>query len=170
MNVSEKDITTRLAQGEELVSTIGQAVMGYPKTIVLTTQRIMVFQNSLTKTVFNDYYFRDMADVKFSTNLGGGLLVLKVDRGNNAGRIESIEKLPLDESKSFYQQLVGIERDWFEKKRSMQLEDARARSGAAQVVVGTGAATAPALDIEGKLISLKSLFDKGIITEQEYAS
>lgn len=182
MSVSEEEVKKYLVAGEEPVAIITQAVTTNAKTILLSNDRLIVFESGIIKSSFKDYYFRDIKDVKFETSaFSGGTLTIKADRGNNAGII-IIKDLPLEESKQFYAMLQEIERNWWEKKRMLELEEKRAVAGGTNISVTTPESTVPPSvsesttpaptpemdDLEVKLTRIKNLFEKGLITEEEY--
>ncbi|MDD2853633.1 MAG: SHOCT domain-containing protein [Desulfuromonadaceae bacterium] len=173
LSVSEEELNKLLIQGEQLVSTITQAVATSAKTLILTNLRIIVYDHGILSSSFKDYYFRDMKDARFDmTVLSGGTITINADKGNNAGSVV-ITDLPLQESKYFYSRLQEIERDWWEKKRDLELEEKRAAAGGMQISMATpqnvhSQTPLPVDDIEGKLLKLKGLFDKGLIDESEY--
>ncbi|MDU0459430.1 MAG: SHOCT domain-containing protein [Geobacteraceae bacterium] len=173
LSVSEEELKKLLIQGESLVSTITQAVATSAKTLILTDQRIIVYDHGMLTSSFKDYYFRDMRDARFDmTVLSGGTITINADKGNNAGTM-TITDLPLQESKLFYSQLQEIERDWWEKKRALELEEKRAVAGGTNISMASpqntnNTAPVPGDDIESKLLRLKGLFDKGLIDESEY--
>lgn len=172
MSISEEEIKKYLSGGEDLIATITQSVATSAKTIMLSNERIIVFASGVMKSSFKDYYFRDIKDVKFETTaFSGGTITITADKGNNAG-ITIIKDLPLEESKQFYSMLQEIERNWWEKKRTLDLEERRAMAGGSNISMTAPQSLAspkPAEDdIESKLIKVKSLFDKGLITDEEY--
>jgi hypothetical protein len=173
LSVSEEELNKLLIQGESLVSTITQAVATSAKTLILTNIRIIVYDHGMLSSSFKDYYFRDIKDVRFDTSvLSGGTITINADKGNNAGSV-IITDLPLQESKHFYSQLQEIERNWWEKKRELELEEKRAAAGGTNISMATPQNTSsqtplPGDDIESKLLKLKGLFDKGLIDENDY--
>jgi len=173
LSVAEEDLNRLLIQGESLVSTITQAVATSAKTLILTNLRIIVYDHGMLNSSFKDYYFRDMKDARFDTSvLSGGTITISADKGNNAGTV-SITDLPLQESKMFYSRLQGIEKDWWEIKRELELEEKRAAAGGTNISMATpqntNSQSAISGDsIESKLLKLKGLFDKGLIDESEY--
>ena len=171
--IKEEDILNVLTPNEELVDTITQVVPALPKTIVLTNDRIIIMEQGLASLSMKDYYFRDMKDVSYNARFSGGVITFSTDKGNNIGKRE-IDKLPLDESKVFYSKLQGIEKEWWQKRRDLELEEKRIASGAHQIVVNTAPAPTPTPvtkdnDFEVKLQKLKSMFDKGLISQEEYS-
>jgi hypothetical protein len=80
--------------------------------------------------------------------------------------------LPLEESKQFYSVLQEIERNWWEKKRKLDLEEKRAIAGGSNISMttpqGSSSPSPAGDDMESKLVKVKSLFDKGLITDEEY--
>jgi len=173
LSVSDEELKKLLIQGESLVSTITQAVTTSAKTVILTDLRIIVYDHGMLNSSFKDYYFRDMKDARFDTSvLSGGTITIAADKGNNAG-VVSISDLPLQESKLFYSRLQGIEKDWWEKKRELELEEKRAAAGGTNISMASPQSTMgqtpfPGEDIEAKLLKLKGLFEKGLIDESEY--
>ncbi|NVN90224.1 MAG: SHOCT domain-containing protein [Desulfuromonadales bacterium] len=173
LSVSEEELKKLLIQGESLVSTITQAVATSAKTLILTNMRIIVYDHGILSSSFKDYYFRDMKDARFDTSvLSGGTITIHADKGNNAGTV-LVTDLPLQESKHFYSQLQEIERNWWEKKRELELEEKRAAAGGTNISMATphnpnSQTPISGEDVEGKLIKLKGLFDKGLIDESEY--
>ena len=173
LSVSEEELKKLLIQDESLVSTITQAVATSAKTLILTNLRIIVYDQGVLSSSFKDYYFRDMKDARFDmTVLSGGTITIHADKGNNAGTV-TITDLPLQESKLFYTRLQEIERDWWEKKRNLELEEKRAAAGGTNISMATPQNTnsqtqLPDDDIESKLLKLKGLFDRGLIDESEY--
>ena len=172
MSVSDEEIKKYLAAGEDLVATITQAVSTSAKTILLSNERLIVFESGIMKSSFKDYYFRDIKDVKFETSaFSGSTITINADKGNNTGVI-IIKDLPLEESKQFYSVLQEIERNWWEKKRKLDLEEKRAIAGGSNISMtapqGSSSPSPAGDDIESKLVKIKSLFDKGLITDEEY--
>ena len=172
LSVSEEELKKVLIQGELLVATITQAVATSAKTLILTNLRIIVYDHGMLTSSFKDYYFRDMKDARFDTSvLSGGTITINADKGNNVGAA-IITDLPLQESKLFYSRLQEIERDWWEKKRDLELEEKRAAAGGTNISMATpqnsGNLPLPGEDVESKLLKLKGLFDKGLIDESEY--
>lgn len=173
LSVSEEELKKLLIQDESLVSTITQAVTTSAKTLILTDLRIIVYDHGMLSSSFKDYYFRDIKDARFDmTVLHGGTITINADKGNHAGTV-IITDLPLQESKLFYARLQEIERDWWEKKRELELEEKRAVAGGTQISMATPQSTTNQIpasdeDIESKLLKLKGLFDKGLIDESEY--
>ncbi|MDD2736344.1 MAG: SHOCT domain-containing protein [Desulfuromonadaceae bacterium] len=174
LSVSEEELKKLLIQGESLVSTITQAVATSAKTVILTNLRIIVYDHGMLSSSFKDYYFRDMKDARFDmTVLSGGTITINADKGNNAGAV-TITDLPLQESKRFYSRLQEIEREWWEKKRDLELEEKRAAAGGTQISMAntpqnTNSQTpSTGNDVESKLLKLKGLFDKGLIDESDY--
>jgi len=173
LSVSEEELKKLLIQGESLVSMITQAVATSAKTLILTNLRIIVYDHGMLNSSFKDYYFRDMKEARFDTSvLSGGTITINADKGNNAGSV-IITDLPLQESKLFYTRLQEIERDWWEKKRNLELEEKRAVAGGTNISMAppqhtNSHAPLPGEDVEGKLLKLKGLFDKGLIDESEY--
>jgi hypothetical protein len=173
LSVSEEELKKLLIHDESLVSTITQAVATSAKTLILTNLRIIVYDHGMLSSSFKDYYFRDMKDARFDmTVLSGGTITINADKGNNAGTV-TITDLPLQESKLFYSRLQEIERDWWEKKRSLELEEKRAAAGGTNISMATPQNTnsqtpSPGDDIESKLLKLRGLFEKGLIDESEY--
>lgn len=173
MSVSEEELKKLLIHDESLVSTITQAVATSAKTLILTNLRVIVYDHGMLSSSFKDYYFRDMKDARFDmTVLSGGTITINADKGNNAGTV-TITDLPLQESKLFYARLQEIERDWWEKKRNLELEEKRAVAGGTNISMATpqGATSQPPSsgeDIESKLLKLKGLFEKGLIDASEY--
>jgi len=173
MSVSDEELKKLLIQGESLVSTITQAVATSAKTLILTNLRIIVYDHGMLSSSFKDYYFRDMKDARFDmTVLSGGTITINADKGNNAGTV-TITDLPLQESKLFYAHLQEIERDWWEKKRDLELEEKRAIAGGTNISMATLPNTtnqipSPGDDIESKLLKLKGLYEKGLIEDSEY--
>jgi len=173
LSVSEEELKKLLIQDESLVSVITQAVATSAKTLVLTNLRIIVYDHGMLSSSFKDYYFRDLKEARFDTSvLGGGTISINADKGNNAGTV-MITDLPLQESKHFYAILQEIERDWWEKKRELELEEKRAAAGGTNISMAAAPNTAsqtplPGEDVESKLLKLRGLFDKGLIDESEY--
>ena len=173
LSVSEEELKKLLIHGESLVSTITQAVATSAKTLILTNLRIIVYDHGMLSSSFKDYYFRDMKDARFDmTMLSGGSITINADKGNNAGTV-TITDLPLQDSKLFYSRLQEIERDWWEKKRNLELEETRAAAGGTNISMATPQNTnsqtpLPGDDIESKLLKLKGLFEKGLIDASEY--
>ena len=172
LSVSEEELKKLLIQDESLVSMITQAVATSAKTVVLTNLRIIVYDHGMLSSSFKDYYFRDMKDARFDTSvLSGGTITINADKGNNAGTV-TITDLPLQESKHFYSSLQEIERDWWAKKRDLELEEKRAAAGGTNISMGaphlTNSQSASDDELESRLLKLKSLFDKGLIDESEY--
>ncbi len=167
LGVTLEEAKSLLLENEEIEDIITQNVPGKTQSVILTNDRLIVYTKDPVHSTFKDYFLRDVKDVRYSSKIGiGGKIVIIADRGNNVGKVD-VSFLPLDESKVFYIKVQRIEKVWFSKKREMELEDKRASSGAANVVVGNSSATLDN-DIEAKLTKLKSLKSKGLIDDETY--
>lgn len=167
--ISLDEASKYLMESEEIIDTVVQLTPHKTKTLVLTSERLLVFTKELLKTTFKDFYFKDIKDIHFSSDLvKQGMITIATDRGNFKGKDET-KYLPTDLARGFYIKVQKIEKEWSAKKREMELEDKRAASGASSVVISDNTGRSSNDDsIEAKLEKLKSLKGKGLIDQATY--
>ena len=171
MAMTEAEVMKYLTESEEAVAIISQYIPHKMKTLVLTNDRVLIFTKELLKRSFEDYYFKDLKDAHFSNDLvKQGTITLTTD-ADGKKKVIKVSYLPTDDSREFYKKLQKIEKDWAGKKREIELEDKRAASGAASIVLGTAPAqpvVPQAASVEEKLMKLKSLKERGLIDDEAY--
>jgi|TARA_Y100000310_G_scaffold97324_1_gene94983 hypothetical protein len=170
--VSDEEIQKILVDDENYIGKVTQAKPINASTIILTSDRVIVYDKGLVKDSFKDHYFRDMKQIVLSDNITGSVITFAFELNGSKGQIE-VGALPKEEAKAFYSEVQNIEKIWWEERRQLELDDKRAESGATNIQVGATPSepeTKDENDIEAKLGKIKGLFDKGLITEDEYNS
>lgn len=169
VGINHDEVAKYLSETEEIIDSVAQVLPLKTKTLVLTTDRLLIFTKELLKTSFQDFYFKDIRDVHYSSDLvKQGVISLITDKGKSEAT-EEIKYLPTSEARDFYVKVQKIERAWSTKKREMELEDKRAASGAANLVISSDAVKpTESNDIEAKLRKLKLLKEKGLIDAATY--
>lgn len=168
--MSQDEINNYMTDDETAIAVISQYTPHNMKTLVLTNDRVLVFTKQLLKRTFEDYYFKDMRDAHFSSDLvKQGAITLTTDRDGEKKNIK-INYLPTDEARAFYVKLQKIEKEWSSRKREIDLEDKRAASGASSIVVGPSLMPQPTqtMSLEEKLRKLKSMKEQGLIDEETF--
>ncbi|PLW79782.1 hypothetical protein C0585_05970 [Candidatus Woesearchaeota archaeon] len=138
-----------------------------PSTIIVTNRRIIHHKPTLFGLTFEDYRWGQLQDVHISEKLLGAELVFTF-----ADNTVQITHLPKDAAKKIYQIAQEREEEWVGKRRQRNLDEMRAKSGAAMINVGTNdsAKEESKPDIKSKLRELKEFLEEGLITEEEYNS
>jgi hypothetical protein len=143
-----------------------------PDAIVLTSRRFIVVRPRLLGMDFQDFPWREVADVHMSEQMVGATIVCKTIDG---GAVQ-VDSLPKRQARRVYAYAQGVEEQAYEKRRQVELEKLRASAGGVVLHAPTpgaaSASTPPAaavpedpMQILGKL---KQLLDAGLISQGEY--
>jgi hypothetical protein len=161
-----------LTPGEEIRYIAVQkkpAVNISPDSVVLTTKRIIFCRpKSLGLTMdFKDILWKDVAECHMKEAILGAEFTVNPVKGQQ----ERIDYLPKVQARKLYQVAQEKEEEQAEFRRQRELEEKRAAAGN---VVMTSNVPAPqqetpkADDAFESLQKLKTLFERGLITQQEY--
>lgn len=140
-----------------------------PDAVVLTNRRFIVYHRKLLgRADFEDYIWRDLADVR----LKEGLLRATITFQATNGRTVELDHLPKAQARRVYAIAQEMEERVREERRLREMEEKRAAAGGI-VIQGAGAGLhAPGVasgeDPVQKLKQLKEMLDAGLITEGEY--
>lgn len=143
-----------------------------PDAVVLTNKRIIFVQPSLFGMKFQDFPWREVADVHMSEQLIGATLTCKT----TTGRHLALDSIPKRQARKVYAYAQGVEEQAYDKRQQVELE--RLRAGAGGVVVHaptavpapTPAPPAPvAEDPMAALATLKKLLEAELISSEEFA-
>lgn len=142
-----------------------------PDAIVLTSRRFIVVRPRLTGMDFQDFPWREVADVHMSEQMVGATIVCKTIDG---GAVQ-VDSLPKRQARRVYAYAQGVEEQAYEKRRQVELEKLRASAGGVVLhapTPGAAPASPPAasapddpMQVLGKL---KQLLDAGLISQGEY--
>ncbi|SEM35574.1 Short C-terminal domain-containing protein [Pseudoxanthomonas sp. GM95] len=140
-----------------------------PDAIVLTSRRLIIVRPRLMGMDFQDFPWREVADVHMSEQMVGATIVCKtVD-----GQAIQVDSLPKRQARRVYAYAQGVEEQAYEKRRQVELEKLRASAGGVVLhAPAPGTPPAPAasaaddpMQVLGKL---KQLLDAGLISQGEY--
>ncbi|MDB5061369.1 MAG: hypothetical protein JWP67_1212 [Mucilaginibacter sp.] len=178
-----------LTTGEEILYIAVQKkpiVNLFPDCIALTNKRILFFSpaNHGLSIKFVDFVWKDIVDVFTKEEIIGAVFSAKTTNGAEMG----VDYLPKVQARKLYQYAQERKEAEREARRLRELEEKRAESGSLQIdhaapvafqpsapVVQQSAPT-PAAPVEEpkkdelteKLKRLKTLFENGLISQEEY--
>jgi hypothetical protein len=156
-----------LTSDESIIFSVSQtSIAGLkPDTVVLTNKRFILYHPGLLGCKFDDFLWRDLINVKLKEGLMGAKLTFEA----NSHKVD-IDKLPKTEARKAYSLAQEKEHEAHENRRQRQMQEDSAKAGHIVVGnVGTGSqSTAVADDPMAKLTKLKTLFDAGLISQEEY--
>ena len=160
----------------------------FPDCIALTNKRILFFTpaNLGLTLKFVDFVWKDIVDVATKEELIGAVFSIKTIRGAEMG----VDYLPKVQARKLYQYAQERKEEEREARRLRDLEEKRAESGSLQFenpatvaafqatpsVQPTAPVTPPPVaheepkadELTEKLKKLRALFDKGLISQEEY--
>lgn len=139
-----------------------------PDSIVLTDKRFIIWKPTLfgMKKNFSDYIWRDLKDAHLSEEIMGSTLTLHTINGSKF----SVDYLPKQQARKLYSTAQEMEMKVREERRIRDLEDKRAAAGG---VFMQSTPQQPAQEVESSdpmksLVTLKEMFESGLITEAEF--
>lgn len=141
-----------------------------PDAVVLTNHRFMVVRPKLMGMTFEDYPWREVADVHMSEQLLGATITCTTI----SGRRSMIDSIPKKQARRIYSYAQEVEERAHLARRDMELERLRASAGG--VVVHAPAIAPPPLpqsppqqdDPVAVLSKLKKMLDVGLIEQAEF--
>ena len=184
-------LTDLLNTGEEILYIAVQKkplVNLFPDCIALTNKRILFFTpaNLGLTLKFVDFVWKDVVDVATKEELIGAVFSIKAINGAEMG----VDYLPKVQARKLYQYAQDRKESEREARRLRDLEEKRAESGSLQFenpaaiaafqsapTVQPVAPTTPpppvheepkADELTEKLKKLRNLFEKGLISQEEY--
>lgn len=136
-----------------------------PDAIVLTNKRFMIVKPKLTGMTFEDYPWRNVANVHLSEQLLGATITCETTDGIRT----AIDSIPKKQARKIYTFAQEIEEQMVEVRRHREMEEMRAAAGGV-VIQGMPGSSAPAAseDPVAVLGKLKQLLDAGLVTPAEY--
>ena len=143
-----------------------------PDAVVLTNFRFMVVRPKLMGMTFEDFPWREVADVHMSEQLLGATITCTT----TSGRRSSIDSIPKKQARRIYSYAQEVEERAHFARRDAELERLRASAGG--VVFHTPASAPPPLrqsppqqdDPVAVLSKLKKMLEGGLIEQAEYAA
>jgi hypothetical protein len=174
-----------LTTGEEILYIAAQqkpVVNLLPDCIALTNKRLLFFTpaNFGLSMKFVDFVWKDIIDVQIKEEILGAVFSCKTTNGAEMG----VDYLPKVQARKLYQIAQERKEEEREARRLRELEEKRASSGAVQFEAPVAPA-APIIapepevikhvepeakpdELTEKLKKLKTLFDHGLISQEEY--
>lgn len=165
-----KDLLTTGEEVEYIAVQKKPAVNLSPDCVALTTKRIIFCRpkNLGLSMEFQDYIWKDVADCHMKEEIFGAEFKVKSVKGN----VSSIDYLPKAQARKLYQIAQGKEEEQREIRRQRDLEEKRAAAGGVTVTATMPNQTADSNikqdDPMAALQKLKTLFDNGLVTQQEF--
>src|SRR6201995_2951688 len=177
-----------LTTGEEIIYIATQKkplVNLFPDCVALTNKRVLFFTpaNLGLSIKFLDFVWKDIVDVYTKEEIIGAIFSIKTIGGAEMG----VDYLPKVQARKLYQYAQERKEEEREARRLRDLEEKRAESGSVQFEKpATFAAFQPEIasvqpppastthqetvtdELTEKLKKLKTLFEKGLISQEEY--
>lgn len=176
-------LTDLLTSGEEIIYIAVQKkplVNILPDCIAITNKRVLFFTpaNLGLSIKFVDFVWKDIVDVYTKEEIIGAIFSVKTTNGAEMG----VDYLPKVQARKLYQYAQERKEAEREARRQRELEEKRAESGAmqfehqAQAQTSASQISEPVVRHEEvkpdvlteKLKKLKTLFDNGLISQEEY--
>jgi hypothetical protein len=182
-------LTDLLTTGEEILYIAVQKkplVNLLPDCIAITNKRVLFFTpaNLGLSIKFVDFVWKDVVDVTTKEEIIGAVFSIKAVNGTEMG----VDYLPKIQARKLYQYAQERKESEREARRLRELEEKRAESGSVQfenpaaagyagfqaappvqAAATTPAPEAPKADeLTEKLKKLRTLFDNGLISQEEY--
>ena len=180
-------LTDLLTTGEEIVYIATQKkplVNILPDCVALTNKRVLFFTpaNLGLSIKFIDFVWKDIVDVSIKEEIIGAVFMVKTTNQAEMG----VDYLPKVQARKLYQYAQERKEEERELRRQRDLEEKRAESGSFNFEHANAAqqaehqpepiVTAPATvheepkpdELTEKLKKLRSLFDHGLISQDEY--
>ena len=173
-----------LTAGEEIIYIATQKkplVNILPDCVALTNKRVLFFTpaNLGLSIKFIDFVWKDIVDVLIKEEIIGAIFTVKTTNGGEMG----VDYLPKVQARKLYQYAQQRKEDEREARRLRDLEEKRAESGS--INLGEHASTqsqpvAPVAsvppvqetpkqdELTEKLKKLRTLFENGLISQEEY--
>lgn len=141
-----------------------------PDAIVLTNKRLIMVQPSLFGMQFQDFPWREVANVHMSEQMVGATLTCNT----TAGKTVALDSIPKKQARRVYSYAQGVEEQAYEKRQQIELEKMRASAGgvvlhAPVAAPAPAAASVPAEDALAALSQLRKLLEAELITADEFA-
>ena len=170
-----------LSHGEEILYIAAQKkplVNLMPDCIAITNKRVLFFTpaNFGLTLKFVDFVWKDIIDVAIKEELIGAVFSIKTTNGTEIG----VDYLPKVQARKLYQYAQERKEEEREARRLRDLEEKRAESGSMQFETPVYQPTSYSSpqqvakeeqkedELTEKLKKLKTLFDKGLISQEEY--
>lgn len=140
-----------------------------PDAVVLTNRRFIIYHQKLLGRVhFEDYVWRELADVRLHEEVLGSSLFFQIAQGATP---VVVNWLPKAHARRAYAIAQEMEERVREERRLREMEEKRAAAGG--VIIQNGGhgvpgASAPGEDPVQKLKQLKEMLNGGLITAGEY--
>jgi hypothetical protein len=132
-------------------------------TAAITDKRLIICKK---KFLGADYAHYDWLNID-KVNLREGMLKSCIEFRLLSGSSLVIGNLPKQEAFKFFSRAQERCRFGYAERRKQQLEEAKARSGGADITIGTQSQTKEESVYE-KIKQLRTLLSEGLITEEEY--
>jgi len=164
-----KDILTSNEKIEYVAVQKKLVVNPTPDAVVLTDRRFIVYRPKLLGRVnFEDYVWRDLADVHLEEGMVGATITFKA----TGGRRPSVNYLPKVQARRIYALAQEREEKVREERRLRELEEKRAAAGGIVMQGGAGepgsGASNSSEDPVERLAKLKKMLDAELITPGEF--
>jgi len=180
-----------LTTGEEIIYIATQKkpiVNILPDCVALTTKRVLFFTpaNLGLSIKFIDFVWKDIVDVVIKEEIIGAIFTVKTTNQAEMG----VDYLPKVQARKLYQYAQERKEEERELRRQRELEEKRAESGSFNFEHTNSAAVSPELEpaviapspapvplvvheepkdeLTEKLKKLRTLFDHGLISQEEY--
>jgi hypothetical protein len=177
-------LTDLLTTGEEIIYIATQKkpiVNLLPDCVALTNKRVLFFTpaNLGLSIKFIDFVWKDIVDVSIKEEIIGAVFMVKTTNQAEMG----VDYLPKVQARKLYQYAQERKEEERELRRQRELEEKRAESGSFNYEHGAAAQTkepeptvaTPPIQAEAKkdeltekLKKLRTLFDQGLISQEEY--
>jgi len=139
-----------------------------PDCVVLTNRRLILYKPKLLGQVdMQDFQWLNVFDCRVKEGMTGATLSFRIANGATL----SVDYLPKSQARALYRFAQEMEERSIAQRRQMELENARAASGAMVMqppAMPAATHAAPQDDPLATLQKLKQLLDAGLILQAEY--
>jgi len=172
-----RDVERVLTEGEKVLAVASQSRIRSPlkpDSAVVTNRRLILYRPKLLGRMdMEDFLWQDVTEIRIRTEILGAVLTVTAQRREADGTVRArtgvVDGLVRAAALRLYAAAQQLEQEWREKNRIRQMEEERARSGGV-FLHGAGAPSGAGAQasVDDRLAKLKSLHEKGLITDAEY--
>lgn len=173
-----EEIGSILTSGEQVLAVSTQNAINSPlnrDSVVVTNRRLILYHPKLLGRMdLQDFLWQDVTDLSLASKVLGAVITVQAKKRLPDGQVRSstasIDGLEKASARRLYALAQELEEQWREKNRVRQMEEERARSGGVYLGGAGGPTETPRASIEERLEKLRSLREKGLISDAEYES
>lgn len=136
-----------------------------PDAVVLTNRRFMIVRPKLLGMTFQDFLWRQVADVHLSEQMLSATIHCTIVDGQKL----EIDSIPKVQARRIYAYAQDVEERMHVERRDREMEERRASAGGVVIHSPPAAVTTQAVDDPVNMLSkLKQMLDAGLIEKSEF--